>query len=162
MSDMDSVNEERMRLETERLNRLPDDYLVDALVAKRELVDKLRETSSRIETILFSRLVDRGATVLNHATQIVEIKEGRPSWDESVMTSLLFHPAVDVAALIADGAYTRAYEETVTVSVPAKWNFNKAKKLRKLGDAIAAIVDSARIAGVPRLSIKPKPVKADE
>lgn len=111
----------------------------------------------KVEAEIKRRLDDREGSMIDDPDYTCELKEGRPTWDESGLWRLKELVEPDT---LKENGWTPAYEEVVTNKVPESWNMTNLKKLVRLGKAVAQVIEAARIPGALRMVIKRKETKS--
>ena len=122
--------------------------LVDQLETVRQKARNLKEAVWYLEKAVIEGMQERGATVVK-TPQGTATLESKVSYDPNILAKL--REITSPADLVG---YT-AQREVVSVE-PEKWNLSKAKVLGKLSHAHQAIIDDARIDGVPFVKFRRK------
>jgi Trp operon repressor len=104
--------------------------LIHAWVVLKQEQDDLRQRLRNIEELIGEEMDRRGAKQL--LVDGITVSYTRKSVPEHTMLQPL-KEYIDEKELIDNGTYIPAHEETITRSVPAKWDMQKAKK-NYLGD----------------------------
>ena len=121
--------------------------LIQYLADNREYLQTLRDIIGITEMEITSRLENRNATIMRGENKTVEISS-KVDWDKSKLSQLreMFSPDA------LKDLYTPEHEEVVTV--PEKWNMAKGRRLLKYGSEVSSIIDSARIKGRNKITLK--------
>ena len=130
-----------------KIREKTDAELIEYLADNREYLQTLRDIIGITEMEITGRLENRNATIMRGENKTVEISS-KVDWDKSKLSQLreMFSPDE------LEGIYTPEHEEVVTV--PEKWNMAKGKRLLKYGSEVSSIIDSARIKGRNKLTLK--------
>ena len=120
--------------------------LVDQLETVRQKAKNLKEAAWYLEKAVIEGMRARGATVVK-TPQGTATLESKVSYDPNILARLREITSPDDLV-----GYT-AQREIVKVE-PEKWNMTKAKALGKLSHDHQAIIDDARIDGVPTIKFK--------
>ncbi len=143
--------------ETEEIMEYESEELVDAWIKIDAEHAKDSEMLNRLHFVLSTRMKDRGASQLPHATHDAVYKSRRNIFDHVGFTPIL--ELVPVETCIADGAYFEAWEEKKTIKHDARWDTVKAKTLKKYDPAVTDIIAKATSAVPATLTITPKAPK---
>ena len=133
--------EQNIRLQD--IRTLNDNELIELYVDEKQQLDNIRERISYIEYVIHQKMEQNNATIMRTSSHEVEKKAGTATFDPSVLRQLFEHFSED--ELIEQRIYYPQHEETITV--PEKFNMGKGRVLKKHGQHIADIIDSARIEG---------------
>ena len=130
-----------------RIREKTDAELIEYLADNREFLQTLRDIIGITEMEITGRLENRNATVMRGDNKEVEISS-KTEWDKTKLIPLreMFSPDE------LEGIYTPAREEVVTV--PEKWNMARGRRLLKYGSEVSSIMDSARIKGRNKITLK--------
>jgi hypothetical protein len=125
--------------------------LAVALDANRAEQAALRLAATEMEGELYARIQANGGTALMDDDFTIELKQGTPSYDYSVLAPLKEVLPSDVL----DKAYSPP--TTKTVEVPEKWNGQQLNSIEhKFGADVAARIRDARIPGPASLVVARK------
>ena len=133
--------EQNIRLQD--IRTLNDNELIELYVDEKQQLDNIRERISYIEYVIHQKMEQNNAKIMRNSSHEVEKKAGTATVDPSVLRQLFEHFSED--ELIEQRIYYPQHEETITV--PEKFNMGKGRVLKKHGQHIADIIDSARIEG---------------
>lgn len=130
-----------------KIREKTDAELIQYLADNREYLQTLRDIIGITEMEITGRLENRNATVMRGENKEVEISS-KVDWDKSKLSQLreMFSPDE------LKDIYTPEHEEVVTV--PEKWNMAKGRRLLKYGSEVSSIIDSARIKGRNKITLK--------
>ena len=130
-----------------KIREKTDAELIQYLADNREYLQTLRDIIGITEMEITSRLENRNATIMRGEKKTVEISS-KVDWDKSKLSQLreMFSPDE------LKDIYTPEHEEVVTV--PEKWNMAKGRRLLKYGSEVSSIIDSARIKGRNKITLK--------
>ena len=130
-----------------KIREKTDAELIQYLADNREYLQTLRDIIGITEMEITGRLENRNATVMRGDNKEVEISS-QVDWDKSKLSQLreMFSPDE------LEGIYTAEHEKVVTV--PEKWNMAKGRRLLKYGSEVSSIIDSARIKGRNKITLK--------
>ena len=130
-----------------KIREKTDAELIEYLADNREYLQTLRDIIGITEMEITGRLENRNATIMRGENKTVEISS-KTEWDKSKLSQLreMFSPDE------LKDIYTPEHEEVVTV--PEKWNMAKGKRLLKYGSEVSSIIDSARIKGRNKITLK--------
>jgi ribosome-interacting GTPase 1 len=130
-----------------RIREKTDAELIEYLDDNRKYLQTLRDIIGITEMEITSRLESRNATIMRGDNKEVEISS-KTEWDISKLSQLreMFSPDE------LEGIYTAEHEKVVTV--PEKWNMARGRRLLKYGSEVSSIIDSARIKGRNKLTLK--------
>ena len=130
-----------------KIREKTDAELIQYLADNREYLQTLRDIIGITEMEITSRLENRNATIMRGENKTVEISS-KVDWDKSKLSQLreMFSPDE------LKDIYTPEHEEVVTV--PEKWNMAKGRRLLKYGSEVSSIIDSARIKGRNKITLK--------
>ena len=130
-----------------KIREKTDAELIQYLADNREYLQTLRDIIGIKEMEITSRLENRNATIMRGENKTVEISS-KVDWDKSKLSQLreMFSPDE------LKDIYTPEHEEVVTV--PEKWNMAKGRRLLKYGSEVSSIIDSARIKGRNKITLK--------
>ncbi len=130
-----------------KIREKTDAELIQYLADNREYLQTLRDIIGITEMEITSRLENRNATIMRGENKTVEISS-KTEWDKSKLSQLreMFSPDE------LKDIYTPEHEEVVTV--PEKWNMAKGRRLLKYGSEVSSIIDSARIKGRNKITLK--------
>ena len=140
--------------ETDGIMEFESEELVDAWIRIDEEHAKDGEMLNRLHFVLSTRMKDRGATQLPHATHDAVYKSRKNTYDHMGFTPIL--ELIPVETCVADGAYSEAWEEKTTIQHEARWDTRKAMALKKYDPAVTEIIEKAKTPSVPTLTITPK------
>ena len=133
--------QENIRLQD--IKTLSDSNLIELYVDEKQQLDNIRERISYIEFVIHQKMEKNNAKIIRNSCHEVEKKAGTATYDPSVLRQLFEHFSED--ELIEGRIYYPQHEETITV--PEKFNMGKGRVLKKHGQHVADIIDSARIEG---------------
>jgi hypothetical protein len=133
--------QENIRLQD--IKTLSDSNLIELYVDEKQQLDNIRERISYIEFVIHQKMEKNNAKIMRNSSHEVEKKAGTSTFDPSVLRQLFEHFSED--ELIEQRIYYPQHEETITV--PEKFNMGKGRVLKKHGQHVADIIDSARIEG---------------
>ena len=130
-----------------KIREKTDAELIQYLADNREYLQTLRDIIGITEMEITSRLENRNATIMRGENKTVEISS-KTEWDKSKLSQLreMFSPDE------LKDIYTPEHEEVVTI--PEKWNMAKGRRLLKYGSEVSSIIDSARIKGRNKITLK--------
>ena len=130
-----------------KIREKTDAELIQYLADNREYLQTLRDIIGITEMEITSRLENRNATIMRGENKTVEISS-KTEWDKSKLSQLreMFSPDE------LKDIYTPEHAEVVTV--PEKWNMAKGRRLLKYGSEVSSIIDSARIKGRNKITLK--------
>ena len=130
-----------------KIREKTDAELIQYLADNREYLQTLRDIIGITEMEITSRLENRNATIMRGENKTVEISS-KTEWDKSKLSQLreMFSPDE------LKDIYTPDHEEVVTI--PEKWNMAKGRRLLKYGSEVSSIIDSARIKGRNKITLK--------
>ena len=132
-----------------QVRALADEDLVNEYLGLVEGLEAMRGEARLREVELLRRMEEQSALRLNAARGHVDLKYGSPSYDTPALRPLLeliTHEEMQEA-------YSHEREETVTRTVPERWNGTKLNMLeRRYGGQVADVIQRARAPGAPRLT----------
>ena len=137
---------------TEAMEAQDTKDLIDAYILITEEHSKDGEILNRLAFVLQTRMEARGATAEPHETHDVTFASTKNDYDQMSLTPIL--ELIKEKVAIADGAYTKAWDETV--HHPARWDVRKARALKKYDVGVERIVEAAKRPNRPQLRITPK------
>jgi hypothetical protein len=123
------------------------DALVNAHASTQQALEAIRDFQGRIGYEIQVRMEGDGATVLDHPTHDVALKEGKVEYVQSILDGILEY--VSEAGVISTYALIPEHSEVV----PRKWNMTKLKPFAKRGKDIREVIERARSVGRPHLKI---------
>jgi len=126
------------------------DEMVGQLHDVRKRLDAMKEAEWELERRVLEFMESEGATMRKTQDHAVFVEERGVKYRPEILAALITEELV--GPLDLEGIYEPAHQETV--DVPASWNMSKGRKLRELGTRQREIVDSARLVGRHRVTIK--------
>jgi hypothetical protein len=138
--------------DTDQIVEYDSEELLDAWVKidEEHAADGL--VLNKLHYVLAKRMEDRGATALPHPTHDASYKSRSNKYDHEQFTPIL--ELIPLETLVADGAYTAPWEETVVVEHEAVWDTRKAQALKKYDPTVTAIIEKAKTPADKTLVIK--------
>jgi hypothetical protein len=134
----------------EAIESTDSETLIDMIAAAQEEVSRRTQLIERASWVVQTRMEAEEATVLSHPRCVVEVARGKATWDLGKLAMLREY--IDPAEL----SRGRDPEHTKKVTVPEKWDMRVVNTWKKYGATVAAIIDSATMAGRGKLMIRRK------
>lgn len=138
--------------DVDKMEAKESDELIDAWIRIEEEHARDSELLNRLTFVLQTRMEKREATALPHATHDVTFQSAKNDYDQGGLTPIF--ELIDEDVAIADGAYTKAWDETVHHD--GRWNIQKTRALKKYDGGVGDIVEAAKRPSRPVLRITPK------